>query len=225
MTNMSDHAGRFEKMRAEIDKTQNDLWYYHANPAAATEDVVGIHEFMKTLMAVGPFHQSFVTKDNKLRDEFYDIPLDYEYGKPPLRAERGIALIGHASDHSVILKSIAEVLKYPATRNKFEEYGLAVLRVRHASNHQGQSVVIGLELVTNLQPYAFYEHPTGGRMLLAMNGWEVPDQSALIMMGIPHSVQKPLDQAFMEATNLYNEHEFGNITDAELMRELYDFFH
>jgi hypothetical protein len=104
----------------------------------------------------------------------------------------------------------------------FKQLGLSVMAVQRArSSGSEQQIVVGIDVLTHLEPLSIYEHPTNGRLLMAMQGEEVPEVCALTMKGKRMHVEGNIHDLYMDATSLYNDFEMNDIDQRELIVELF----
>lgn len=220
------HHDRFEQMKSDVNRRQIDWWFYRPNNKPLDETANAIVEILKTQqLVVGPFGEPFVKKNEEsFKDYFYDIPLQHLYLSSKVINFSGVAYVATNEESSILLTTVADYLRINENHKAFMDLELSALCVQTAINNSGQRIVVTMSFISHLTPLAFYEHPANGRLLMAMNGTEYPDQSALVIGGtqVPPTVH--VQEAMMQATTLYNNYQLGNIEHPELNSGLLSLF-
>lgn len=220
----SEHKERYEEMDEEINFRSTDFWFMRSPDAPEDEELNQIVSFLlQEFIHVGPFGTQFV-KDNALqwKSNFYGVPLQRHYNNPPADGFEAMAFVANNPAASVLMKGIFDYLRDARKRMMFMRLGMSVMAVQRARSSNGESeIVVGMDVLTHLTPLSIYEHPVNGRLLLAMQGEEVPDSSVLTMHGRRMYVGGNIHDSYMEATSLYNDFEMDEIDQRELIVELF----
>lgn len=222
----SEHQDRYAQMEEDVNFRTTDFWFMRS-PEAPQDDelnhVVGflLQEFMK----VGPFGSHFVKEHpGKWNSQFYGVPLQHLFVHPSTDGFDALAFVASNPASSVLMKGCFDYLRQLGNRVQFSQLGLSVMAVQRARSTGGEQIVVSIDCLTNLNPLSIYEHPSNGRLLMAMQGEEVPDVCALTLIGKRQSIVGNIHDVYMDATTLYNELEMDEIEEATLIEELFELY-
>lgn len=222
----SQHHERYEQMKAEVNRRRVDWWLYRSNKKEVPDELKRIIELLKTqFLEVGPFGHTFVKESpTALKPEFYGIPLQHDFTQEQVSQFTGIAYTATNGDLSILLRTIFDYLRTPYGKEAFEELEFTLVAVSRADNKAGKSMVISMECVEKLKPLSFYEHPSNGRLLLAMENADPPEHSALSFYGNLRQPRVHVHDALDKATKIYNEYELDNVSLPQLLTSLYSIY-
>ncbi len=222
----SEHKERYEQMQAEVNRREIDWWLFRSNGQYASDDLRMIIEMIKNeFVVVGPFGNHFVKEKKNLKSDFYGIPLRHSFGNHrDDKFQEGLAYVATNGDISILLASVFDFLRSPVHEVQFNHLGLIAICVQTAVNHEGERRVVAVDCIENLKPLAFYEHPPNGRFIQAMEGFEIPESSALTLGGKHRLANVSHQELMLETTRLYNNFELGDLDKKQLSQKLYSFF-
>lgn len=222
----SEHMERYNQMEAEINFRATDFWFMRSPDAPDDEELNYLVNFLLTeFMHVGPFGAHFVREHHgHLKPMFYGIPLQHVFAELHGSYE-GMAFVANNPASSVLMKGCFDYLRQAEKRVLFQKLGMSVIAVQRArSSDDGVPIVVGMDYLRYLSPLSIYEHPTNGRLLMALQGEEVPDSCALLLSGSRIEAPRNIHDLYMEASALYNDHEMGEIDKAQLTTELFKLY-
>lgn len=225
----SEHQERYDQMQKDVNQKEIEFWFHRSGETNETNtagDLDSIISFLvKDAFKVGPIGPHFVKEQkDKFKGLFYDVPLSHTFVHDEVDNFEALAFVATNSENSVMMKGCFDFLRYPGNDYAFTKLNLGCICIQRATANNGQSIVVGVDCISELKPMAFYEHPANGRVLMAMNGEEVPDRSAFLVYGKRVAPKVHVSTLYMESTNLYNDFEIGNIEKSELSMKLYSFF-
>lgn len=223
----SEHMERYNQMEAEINFRTTDFWFMRSPDAPEDEELNYLVGFLlQEFMHVGPFGSHFVREHHgSLKPMFYGMPLQHTFADLHGSYE-GLAFVANNPASSVLMKGCFDYLRQPEKRALFQKLGMSVLAVQRARSMNGAApIVVGMDCLLYLSPLSIYEHPTNGRLLMALQGEEVPESCALIVAGArtnPRDVS--IHDLYMEASALYNDFEMDELDKSELITELFKLY-
>ncbi|BCM95252.1 hypothetical protein [Burkholderia phage FLC6] len=223
----SEHKERYDDMEGEVNFRSTDFWFMRSPDAPENEELNQLVNFLlQEFIHVGPFGHPFV-KDNQSnwKPFFYGVPLQHLFVHPSMDGFEALAFVANNPASSVLMKGVFDYLRQYNKLALFKQLGMSVMAVQRArASHSDMQIVVGIDVLTHLEPLSIYEHPVNGRLLMAMQGEEVPDVSALTMKGKRMLINGDIHDLYMEATTIYNDFEMGDIEERELIVELFQLY-
>jgi hypothetical protein len=223
----SEHSDRFDEMVGEVNFRTTDFWFLREPDAPQDEELNLLVDFLlKEFIHVGPFGSHFVKEhQNKWKPLFYSVPLQHLFVHPSTDGFDAMAFVATNPASSVLMKSVFDWLRDIGNRVLFNKLGMSVMAVQRAQSAGGEGrIVVGMDMLTNLEALSIYEHPVNGRLLMAMQGEEVPEVCALTMHGKRACVIGNVHDMYMEATTIYQDFEMNEIDESELICELFELY-
>lgn len=222
----SEHMERYKQMESEINFRTTDFWFMRSPDAPDDEELNYLVSFLlKEFMHVGPFGAHFVREHHgQLKSMFYGIPLQHVFADL-LGSYEGMAFVANNPASSVLMKGCFDYLRQDEKRVLFQKLGMSVIAVQRATSSNGEvPIVVGMDYLQYLSPLSIYDHPANGRLLMALQGEEIPDSCALLLAGSRVSASGNIHDLYMEASALYNDHEIGEINESQLTTELFKLY-
>ncbi|BAQ02730.1 hypothetical protein AVU38_gp202 [Ralstonia phage RSL2] len=223
----SEHKERYDEMEGEINFRSTDFWFMRSPDAPKDEELNHLVDFLlREFIHVGPFGSTFVKEDqSKWKSHFYGVPLQHLFIHPSTDSFEAMAFVANNSAASVLMKGVFDYLRQYDKLALFKQLGLSVMAVQRARAASSEmQIVVGMDVLTQLEPLSIYEHPVNGRLLMAMQGEEVPDVCALSMKGKRMHVNRNVHDLYMDASSIYNDFEMGDIEERELIVELFQLY-
>ncbi|BDD79496.1 hypothetical protein [Burkholderia phage FLC8] len=223
----SEHKERYDDMEGEINFRSTDFWFMRSPDAPQDEELSQLVDFLiQEFIHVGPFGHPFV-KDNQSnwKSHFYGVPLQHLFIHPSTDSFEALAFVANNPAAGVLMKGVFDYLRQYDKLALFKQLGMSVMAVQRArASHADMQIVVGIDMLTHLEPLSIYEHPVNGRLLMAMQGEEVPDVCALTMKGKRMHVSRNIHDLYMDATSIYTDYEMGDIEERELIVELFQLY-
>ena len=223
----SEHKERYDQMEEEINFRSTDFWFMRDPDAPEDDELNFVVDFLlQEFMHVGPFGHSFVKEhQGKWKPSFYGVPLQHLFIHPSTDGFEAMAFVASNPASSVLMKGVFDYLRQLENRVRFNQLGLSVMAVQRARAADGTNqIVVGIDMLSHLEPLSIYEHPMNGRLLMAMQGEEVPDHSVLTVKGKRWPVTGNVHDLYMDASTIYNEYELGEIDKSDLITELFELY-
>uniref|UniRef100_A0AAU7PF62 Uncharacterized protein n=1 Tax=Burkholderia phage vB_BgluM-SURPRISE13 TaxID=3159457 RepID=A0AAU7PF62_9VIRU len=223
----AEHQERFAQMEEDVNFRSTDFWFMRSPEAPEDEELDHLVSFLlQEFIHVGPFGSHFVKEHpGKWKEMFYGVPLQHLFVHPSTDGFEALAFVASNPASSVLMKGCFDFLRQLDKRVLFGQLGMSVMAVQRARAVSSESqIVVGIDMLTNLEPLSIYEHPTNGRLLMAMQGEEVPDHCVLTMKGKRAPVIGNVHDLYMEATTIYNDFEMDEIGQRELIVELFQLY-
>lgn len=219
------HHDRFEQMKSEVNHRQVDWWYCRPKDMVFDETLEAILDIMQKQTTVGPFGSRFIAEGNgHYKPSFYDIPLQYSMVEEKPAKFTGLAYVATNDSSSVLLSTVFDYLRTEEGYSNFLNINLAAICVQTAQNNHGRKMVVQMTCISRITPLTFYEHPSNGRLLMAMGGNLQPEHTALAFGGDVVQPKMHVQETMSQATELYNSYDLGNTEKAELLSSLLSFY-
>lgn len=222
----SEQQERFEAMQKDVNRSDVQWWFYRSE-APPNSDLDSVLSFLsEDALKIGPLGQYNLTDEGRPKDLFYGIPLRTIWQRAENPHQSYLAFVATNPDAGILMKSVYAYFSQNEMekQREFRRINFSAVCVQIATTHDGTRVVVAVDAVKNMRCSAFYEHPTNGRLLQAMSGEIVPDQSALVFFGdTQNSVETPLKTNAM-LTLAYNEYETGSIEQTDLSLQIFNLF-